>query len=640
MPEERVVRYVITGNPTGAISAFGRTAKAADATANSIEKTGKRMKSLGSGMVSAGHMLSRLSIPLIAVGGYAIKSAMDFQSSMTMLKTQAGASAKEVTNLSSAVLKLGPKVAESPEELAKALYPIRSVGLSGAHAMSALTAAAKGAQVSGAGLTEVAEAMSGAMRTQMSDVHSAAGAMGIMNGIVGLGKMHLADLTGAMTTGILPAAKNVGLGFRDVGAALDAMTRQGVPAEAEATRLRTNLTKMVAPTGAALRALRRIGLEQFSLANDMRKPNGLVTALRDLHEHLSRVSKNEQELVIAQAFGGAKGSSNVVGLLNALPEMEHIRGELNRYGEKQLNQAFGTRSQDAAFKMQRALDAVKSSLITLGQTIMPVVVPAMQKIAQAAQHFFEWFSRVPKPVRDATVYFGMFLAVGGPLLIFFGTIFKAVGSLVTVLGKLGPAVEAAQGDMVAQTGSFASIGTKFGNVMGAAMGAAMLAYVIYEAPKIGTWLEKEVDKVFHINPRSPTGKAVTHVKHNVFDPFGWTEGVKAAFTGELEHNLAVNTAGLLGFGGKGNRGGGNGYGQKQKRELATAKAENIRELEKEAREARQALQAPIIIHNHVELDGNVVTHSVTKRIRNNPQHAKPVAEGVNRYAQTKAARGG
>ena len=43
-----------------------------------------------------------------AIGAVAIKSAIDFQTQMTKIQTQAGASAAQVKQLSSAVLQLAP----------------------------------------------------------------------------------------------------------------------------------------------------------------------------------------------------------------------------------------------------------------------------------------------------------------------------------------------------------------------------------------------------------------------------------------------------------------------------------------------------------------------------------------------------
>lgn len=61
-----------------------------------------------------------------AVGGLAIKSAVDFQTQMTKIQTQAGATAGQVKQLSTAVLQLAPSTQQGPIALAKALYHLKS----------------------------------------------------------------------------------------------------------------------------------------------------------------------------------------------------------------------------------------------------------------------------------------------------------------------------------------------------------------------------------------------------------------------------------------------------------------------------------------------------------------------------------
>jgi TP901 family phage tail tape measure protein len=610
---DRYIRYVITTDASGAITGMKRVETASDTLAGRLQSTGGHLKNLGSGMTSLGHKLTAISLPLIAVGGYSIKMAMDFQTSMTQLRTQAGASAKEVKTLEGSVLKLGPKVAEGPKELAEALYPIRSVGLKGSQAMRALTASAKGAQISGAGLTETAEAMSGALRTNLKDVHSASEAMGIMNGIVGLGKLHLSELTQAMATGILPQAKAVGLGFRGVGAALDAMTRQNVPATTEATRLRLTLTQFTAPTGAAKRALASIGLGQFTLANDLRKPEGLVGALKELHEHLARLPQDEQALKLSEAFGKSRGSANVVGLLNSLPEMAKIQTELAKTGEGQFNQAFGARTQDASYKMQAALAAGKAALVQFGQTLIPIVIPALTKFSKLVIGGIEWLKRLPKPIKDVIVGFTILLAVGGPLLIFFGNLTSAVGTVMSVLGKLGPAVTGAAAE---EKGAFAIAGTTLGDAFSVAFRAALpiaalatfLEILSKVRPTHGPFSERKGHGYQHKGYKSLVEVAASAMP--------WAPGGTIAEAGltpseERAQLMKVYRANYP-------------YG--------VTSPSNSAKYYPQAHPTRHEQPTKIDFH----LDGKVFAEALIPQIRNKPELARPFAEAVTKYAQHKS----
>src|ERR1700722_1033033 len=197
------IEYVITGTSEGAIAAMRRVSAGAEETANVLERTGGKMKSLGSGMISFGRSLTYVSLPLAALGAYSVKSALQFQTSMPLLRTQAGASAKEVGRLNKEVLGLSGKGAHGfgPNELAEALYPIRSDGFKAAEAMKVLSAASAGARVSGAGLTLTANALGGVLRTYgVSGPEAAAKAMDSLNATVGFGKFKLEELDDALTS--------------------------------------------------------------------------------------------------------------------------------------------------------------------------------------------------------------------------------------------------------------------------------------------------------------------------------------------------------------------------------------------------------------------------------------------------------
>ena len=94
-----------------------------------------------------------------AIGAASIKSASDFQASMTLVQTQAGASAAEVQKMTTAVLGLAPTVGIGPDQLSAGLYHVESAGIRGAKALNLLTIAAEGAKVGNADLESVTNAL-------------------------------------------------------------------------------------------------------------------------------------------------------------------------------------------------------------------------------------------------------------------------------------------------------------------------------------------------------------------------------------------------------------------------------------------------------------------------------------------------
>ncbi|HEV7194896.1 MAG TPA: hypothetical protein VGN19_03060, partial [Pedococcus sp.] len=98
----------------------------------------------------------------LAVGGAiaaSVKAAADFQASMLLIQTQAGASRAEVEKMSPAILNLAGQVAQAPEALATSLYHVESTGLRGAKALEAVQIAAEGAKVGHADLEQTTNAL-------------------------------------------------------------------------------------------------------------------------------------------------------------------------------------------------------------------------------------------------------------------------------------------------------------------------------------------------------------------------------------------------------------------------------------------------------------------------------------------------
>lgn len=248
----------------------------------------------GGDLITAG--IVAIGAAALASGVYSVKMASDFQASMTLIQTQAGASAKEVDIMSKAIMNLAPSVGASPKQLADALFYIESAGYRGSKALDILKLSAEGAAVGHSDLTKTANALTTVMTSGIKGVKDASDAMSVMNAIVGNGKMHMEDLISALSSGILPAARQVGLSIQDVGAALDVMTNNGIPAQEAASRLRMTLFLIESPTKQAAESLASVGLSSRQLADDMRK-GGLIQAITDLNTHMNATQPASEAIV-------------------------------------------------------------------------------------------------------------------------------------------------------------------------------------------------------------------------------------------------------------------------------------------------------------------------------------------------------
>jgi TP901 family phage tail tape measure protein len=308
---------------------------------------------------------------IIGVGAFSLKSASDFQGAMTVIQTQAGASAEEVDFMSKQVLALSGSVATAPIDLAKALYWVESAGFRGAAALDILKLSAEGARVGHADLGDTTKALTSIMNSHVEGVNNATDAMGQMNAIVGQGKMTLEDLNGAIGTGILPVLNQAGISFSDFGAAIDTMTNMGVGAQEGATRLRMSIAMMASPTKAAQDQFKSIGLTQFQLADDMRN-KGLGPALADLKTHMvnAGLTADQQANVITRAFGGGRQSSAITALMQ---NIDVISDHLNAVGKhaNDFQKSWEKTQKDAGTATDNLKATVNSLAIMVGDKLLP-----------------------------------------------------------------------------------------------------------------------------------------------------------------------------------------------------------------------------------------------------------------------------
>jgi TP901 family phage tail tape measure protein len=282
-------------------------------------------------------------IGALGIGVLSVKAAADFEKQMELVHTQAGYTQKQVESLGKSVKDLAPAVGVGPTKLAEGLFHLASAGIPASKAMEVLAKAAELAKVGNSGMDETTYALVSLLKTAPKDIHNTAEAVGVMNEIVGKGDLHMKDLVKALSSGVVPAGKAVGLGLRDVGAALDVLTSRGTPAEEAATRLRTSLGLVANPTAKAQKALETLGIQSDSLAKQFRE-HGLAGALEYLQDHLDKTFPKGRALNVEEtkaALGNYKKSLEEAGVTGAAEgkALEKFHKELEKTGEGAIQQS-------------------------------------------------------------------------------------------------------------------------------------------------------------------------------------------------------------------------------------------------------------------------------------------------------------
>lgn len=402
---------------------------------NALSSASSKLESFGSKMSSVGKDLStRLSLPLIAAGGAALKMAFDFDKSMTAIQALVGVSAKEVSKMGEAAKKMALDTGKSGNEAAEALFFITSAGLRGDAAMQVLQQSLKAAAV-GLGETKtIADLSTSALNAYGAANLSATDATDVLTAAVREGKLEASQLASSMG-GVIPIASNMGVRFDEVAASMAAMSRTGTNAAEGATQLNAILASLKKPTAEAEMALSAMGMSTDSVQKSLRE-QGLLATLEMLQAGLKKTGQDTTAI-----FPNIRALKGVLDLTGAgLEDTRKIFDALTK-STGATDEAFQKTSESASFKMTKGLNAMKSSLLDVGSVILTSVAPAVESIGNFFTRLSESFKNLSPETQKIILVIAGIAAAIGPVLVVLGTLISmapAVATAFTVMtGPVG-----------------------------------------------------------------------------------------------------------------------------------------------------------------------------------------------------------
>jgi TP901 family phage tail tape measure protein len=363
--EELLLRIAVAGGAVASaeVGAFNARIAETEATA------GRARKGIGgfsNALFSLKGMFASLGVAA------AVKDFASFQAQMERLRTQTGATQGEVTRMSKGILDMAVSVGTGPNSLAQAMYHIESAGYRGKMALDALHLAAEGAKVGGANLTDTTTGLTAVLVAGFKGVTTLKAAMGELNATVGAGDMTFQDLNDALSTGVLSTMKTLGLQVKDFGAAMAVLGDNNIRGAAAATRLRMSLMTLVRPSSTATAALKSLHLGQYTLAEDLRKPNGLMVMLKDLRGHLEGLTKTQRAADLAAIFGGGRNSAAMLTLIEQMGRLQQKYDQVHK-GATGFQSAWQQTTKTMQFFIDQAKALGEVILIKLGKAVWDVI---------------------------------------------------------------------------------------------------------------------------------------------------------------------------------------------------------------------------------------------------------------------------
>ncbi|NUP38170.1 MAG: phage tail tape measure protein [Streptomyces sp.] len=431
----------------------GMAEAAAEGEASTTRIGGAFKKLAGIGMVAGAAS--------IAIGAVSVKWAADFQAQMTRLYTAAGLSNEQLqkvhmtsSQLNDQVLKLGTQVGFTGTQMAEALYHPISAGLDLKSALAVVTEAAKEAKISGASLEDTTYSLSSVMKAFNEPASAAKSTMASLNAIVGQGDMRFQDFNESIKNWA-PTAAQMGISINSMGSGLAYLTDRGNSAEVAATRLTMGISMMTTPsqkatkmlTGLGLastdvkasssamqKAMQAAGITQNKLAMDLKKPDGLYVALKDLKDglHKAGVSGTEADSVLAKIFGGGRSDKAIMSLMQNLDGLKTKFEDIQKASKESAFDAAWTKTQKT---FQNQLHQTEAALVNMGIRLGTMLLPYVQEFLGWVRTGVVWLSQ----------HKGAVMALAGALGTTLVAAIIAVGT--ALYASIGPELAIAAGIM-------------------------------------------------------------------------------------------------------------------------------------------------------------------------------------------------
>jgi TP901 family phage tail tape measure protein len=413
------ISAIVTANTSQFLRGMAQVDAAVTATSAKMTGMTASLAASSSRMTSIGSTLTRrMTLPLVALGGASVVMSAKFEQSMAKIEGLVGVAGRDVDKMASQVRKLGPAYGKSAGEAGDALFFITSAGLRGKDAMDTLESSLKASAVGLGDTATVADLATSAMNAYGSSVLPASQATDVMVSAVREGKLQADELAGSMGR-VLPLASAMGVGFDQVGAAFAALSRTGTGAAEAATQIRGILASIQKPTKMAADTLAEYGLSAGDLRKQIRE-KGLLSVLQTL-----TTTFGDNEEAQARVFGNIRALSGVMDLMGAnSAETEKIFRSLAQ-STGATDKAFAVMEQTVGYRLSKAFEQMKQSLMEVGDVIAPVVT----KIFEGVSYVVSAFQNLPGPMKTTVAIAGMVAAALGPLIWIAG---KVAGSLVAL----------------------------------------------------------------------------------------------------------------------------------------------------------------------------------------------------------------
>ncbi len=449
------------------------------------DQASKSLKDFGSKTEEFGKKVSVASAGAAAIGGAAIASFNEVDGGMDIIITKTGATGEALAGLGDSYKAVFGSMPTTAEKAGTAVGEVNARFNATGKELENLSADfLRFAEVNGNDLNTSIGKTQKIMSQWDVQTKDTASVLGLIT--------SESQRTGVSVDKLMDSVQANGATFKEMGLTL-----------AQSIRLLANFEENGVNADAALAAMRK------SAVSYTKEGLTLEQGLQKTIASIKSASSETEALAIAQATFGSKGALEMVSAIReGRISVDDLSSSLEGMGT--VVQDTFEATLDAPDKLTVALNNAKLAGADLGEAIFTALTPMIDMLVESMKNLTSWFTSLDEGQKQTIVTILGIVAVLGPLLIIFGKIISAIGSILFYW----PMLSAMFTDLIAKAMAF--IATPVGMVLAGIAAAAALAYTAFKIFAADTESAKESLKNFAADAPSLT-EALNGVKPSIAD---------------------------------------------------------------------------------------------------------------------------
>lgn len=395
---------------------------------NQSNSAGTRFEALGSSLKIVGRTITTaVSLPLLALGAGAIKTASDFEAGMSKVSALSGATGDDLKMLEDKAREMGASTKYSATEASEALSYMALAGWDAEQMAAGLEPSLKLAGAAGMELSLATDIVTDTMSmfgmeaseaTKMTDMLAYAQANSNTD-VQQLGEAL--KYCGA-------SANAMGYDLADTTALLGTFADQGLKGSSAGTTLNAMFRDMKknAKDGAIA-----IGDTNVAIVDANGNYRDMTDILADVQKATEGMTQAERDMALSSVWGTEALKGVNMAFEAGVPKIREFEEGI-RNSDGAASEMYDTMQNN----LQGAIDNMKSAfeglLITIGQRLIPI----FQNLVEGITNVFTWFNNLNPAIQNVIIAVGGFLAILGPLLLIVGNVIIFIVKLSTSISAL------------------------------------------------------------------------------------------------------------------------------------------------------------------------------------------------------------